>query len=387
MALSLAPQSDGLIMKIVSISASFVPSNAANSLQVVKVTHALAELGHQVTLIVPGKQPTPSKNLQTHYGIQHPLEIVWIPENLAHKRYGFALKAVGRAQKMGADLVYTWMLQAAVLALWGQIPTVLELHDRVTGKVGPWLFRRFSASKTRQRLLTNTNALKQVLTDNFDLKSGDLDIQVAPNGIELERYQGLPDASRARQMLGLPERFTAGYTGHFYAGRGMALMFNLAKTMPQVQFLWVGGEAADVDYWKHRVLSEGLNNLTLTGFVSNAALPQYQAAADVLLMPYGWQIAGSGGGDSAKIASPMKMFEYMAAGRAIISSDLPVIHEVLNDSMAIFCPPDDLQAWVMALEQLQATPAAARALGQVARAAVEAYTWQSRAERALEGLL
>ena len=374
-------------MKIVCISASFIPSNTANSIQVVKAAHALASINHAVTLVVPGRETAPWEDLQAHYGVQHRLNMTWIEENLAFKRYDFAYKAVQMAKQLSADLVYTWVLQAGVLALWNGLPTVLELHDRVTGRVGPQLFRWFTGSRTSQRVLTNTLALKKALITDFNLEPAAVDIQVAPNGVDLERYQALPSPGNARRALGLPDRFTAGYTGHFYAGRGMELMFKLANAMPEVQFLWVGGEAADVAFWKARLVAEGLSNIVLTGFVDNEILPRYQAAADVLLMPYGKQIAGSGGGDSAQIASPMKMFEYMAASRAIISSDLPVIHEVLDDQMAIFCPPDNLPAWQEALLQLQTNPTMCQALGQAARAAVEAYTWQSRAEKAVRGLI
>ena len=84
----------------------------------------------------------------------------------------------------------------------------------------------------------------------------------------------------------------------------------------------------------------------MTGFIENSKLPLYQAACDILLMPYENAIAGSSGGNSVDICSPMKMFEYMAVGRAIISSDLPVIHEVLDNETAFFCPPEDSSAWV-----------------------------------------
>lgn len=374
-------------MKIVCIAASFIPSNTANSIQVVKATHALVALGHSVTLLVPGGKPTSWEDLQAHYGLEYPLDILWIRENLSFKRYDFAIKAVRTAKRMKADLVYTWVLQAGVLALWKGLPTVLELHDRVTGRLGPWLFLRFWAAKPRKRLLTNTNALRQVLMKDFHLDPAQVDIMVAPNGVDLVRYQNLSASTDARRNLGLPDRFTAGYTGHFYAGRGMELMFSLAKAMPDTHFLWVGGEDADVARWKTRLQAEGVENITLTGFVENARLPYYQAASDVLLMPYGKHIAGSGGGDSGQIASPMKMFEYMAAGRAIISSDLPVIHEVLDDQMAIFCPPEDLLAWGQALSDLKSNPAMSQALGLAARRAVEAYTWESRAERAIQGLV
>ncbi len=374
-------------MKIVCIAASFVPANTANSIQVVKTVHALAELGHDVQLLVPGEAQTDWEDLKQQYGLQQPFEVRWIEENLAFRRYDFALKAVRAAGRLSPDLVYTWVLQAAVLALWRGIPTILELHDRVTGRLGPWLFHRFWKSVTPYRLLTNTRALREVLVSEMALKPPSEEIIIAPNGVELERYHEFPSPSAARQDLGLPDGFTAGYTGHFYAGRGMDLMADLAKAMPDLQFLWVGGNAEDVTLWEGRLRAERVDNVTLTGFVDNAVLPQYQAAADVLLMPYGTAIAGSGGGDSAQIASPMKMFEYMAAGRAIISSDLPVIHEVLNEDMAVFCPPDDQESWRAALLDLQRNQVKRQRLGQAARQAVEQYTWRARATRALKDFL
>ncbi|MEA3326241.1 MAG: glycosyltransferase family 4 protein [Chloroflexota bacterium] len=370
-------------MKILCIAASFIPSNTANSMQVVKVTQALSSLGHDVTLLVPGRQETSWDALQTHYGLHNPISIHWIPENLIFRRYDFTLKALHYARQHEADLVYTWVLQAAVLSLGRGLPVVLELHDRVTGKLGPWLFRRFYSARNKKRLLTNTEALRRVLISDFSLQPSSIDIVAAPNGVDLERYQDLPSPEKARQELGLPEGFTAGYSGHFYHGRGIDLMMELARQMPGVQFLLVGGEPSDVTLWKKRLQLQNIENVTLTGFIDNARLPLYQAASEVLLMPYSTSIAGSGGGNSADVASPMKMFEYLAAGRAILSSDLPVVHEVLDESTAVFCPPDDPEAWKEALNDLQADPSKREKLGSAARTASKAYTWHKRAERAL----
>jgi glycosyltransferase involved in cell wall biosynthesis len=104
-------------------------------------------------------------------------------------------------------------------------------------------------------------------------------------------------------------------------------------------------------------------------------------------MPYERKVATSSGGDTADICSPMKLFEYMAAGRAILSSDLPVLHEVLTPSDAIFCPSDDLLAWQTALCGLLANPSRRVVLGHQARLDVAGYTWEVRARRALEGFL
>jgi glycosyltransferase involved in cell wall biosynthesis len=131
-----------------------------------------------------------------------------------------------------------------------------------------------------------------------------------------------------------------------------------------------------------------LSNVTFTGFVPNIDLPRYLAAADVLLMPYARSILGSSGSaDSAAVASPMKMFEYMAAGRAILTSDLPVIREVLDESFAAFAPPEDAPAWTAALQSLLADPARRAVLASNARREVEKYTWLARAQKILTGFL
>ncbi len=81
----------------------------------------------------------------------------------------------------------------------------------------------------------------------------------------------------------------------------------------------------------------------------------------------------------------MKMFEYMAAGRAIVSSDLPVIREVLNEQNAVFCKPDDVSEWRLVIEALLDDEARRVALGSQARLDVQGYTWVARAQRILNG--
>ena len=61
------------------------------------------------------------------------------------------------------------------------------------------------------------------------------------------------------------------------------------------------------------------------------------------MMPYGKMVAGSSGGNIAEVSSPMKMFEYMASGRVILTSDIPVLREVLNENNAVFYIPEDIE--------------------------------------------
>jgi glycosyltransferase involved in cell wall biosynthesis len=365
-------------MKIICVSATQIPSDTANSIQVMKVCQAFKQIGHDVTLVVPGKGQSTTSNpqLQNHYGLHKFFDIEWLP---VHNRRLFPWKAVGQARRLGADLLYTWPVQSAALGLLAGMTTMLELHDSPSGRFGPLWLRLFLALPGRKRLLPITDALRRAL---------DLPLEqtvIAPDGVDLERYASLPDPEPVRRELGLPAAPTILCTGHLYEGRGAGLFLALAEKFPQASFIWVGGRPVDVETWKARAAGKNLTNVIFTGFLPNEQIPLYQSAADVLLMSYQRTVATSSGGNTAVFCSPMKMFEYMAAGRAILTSDLPVLREVLDDSMAVFCPLDDAGAWESALGELLNDSKRRQVLGRRARSAAEQYSWIARAKRILEG--
>lgn len=374
-------------MRIAIITNSRIPSLTANSIQAMKVCQALAQLGHDIRLYAPRETEAATwDELASHYGLATtPFEIEWLPSAPGLKRYDFTIYAILAARKFNADTVYTWLLNPAVVALWLGWPVVLEMHAEVTGRVGPWLMRRFWRSSTQKRMLVTTRPLRDAIEMVAGLTIPEEAVQIAPNGVDPAQYESLPDAAEARRQLGLEDKPTVGFTGHIYPGRGADLLFELAKRIPDVNFLWVGGKPEDVSYWRTQLADLGASNVTMTGFVENSRLPLYQAAADVLLMPYSRSISASSGQEIAKVINPMKMFDYMAAGRAIISADLPVIHEVLNDENAVFCEPDNVSLWERTLRDLLGDEPRRVALGVQAKKDIAGYTWVARAKRALDG--
>jgi len=124
----------------------------------------------------------------------------------------------------------------------------------------------------------------------------------------------------------------------------------------------------------------------MTGFLPNAELPVVQAACDVLLMPYQQKVAASSGGDISKYLSPMKLFEYMACGRVVLSSDLPVLREVLSDDNAVLLPPDDLAAWVNAIVMVKNHPKKAVQLATQAKMDVQRYSLTARTKKILASI-
>ena len=370
-------------MKILAIAMSRIPAPNANGIQVMKVCQALTQLGHEVILLVPDMQPQrPSREeLAVYYGLKDTFEVCWLT---TFTRRSYTWRAVREAKKLNPDLIFSWSPQSAVFALFHKLPTILELHEPLHGRFGPSWFRAFLRLNGKKRLISITNGLQDFLEQDYGLPE---DCVIAPNGIDLERYELLPSPEIARREIGLPEAPTVICTGHLYAGRGVETFLILAEKNTKGSFVWVGGHPVEVEMWRERTSARGLENVKFTGFVQNADLPLYQAAADILIAPYESRISGSSGGDSASFASPMKLYDYMAAKRAIITSDLPVIREVLDEESAVFCPPDDVVAWHAVLAPLLADENMRKKMAENAYARVGENTWLARARRLLNGFL
>src|SRR5690606_38086332 len=118
-----------------------------------------------------------------------------------------------------------------------------------------------------------------------------------------------------------------GYIGHLYPGKGGELIVDLSTKMPQVDFHIVGGREQDILRLKNRPHSD---NLYFHGYVPYADTKPYLNAFDIVLAPYSEKVyLAKTNAEIGNWMSPLKLFEYMSAGKPIISSDLNVLREVL----------------------------------------------------------
>ncbi len=393
-------------MKVAVIAPTSIPSIKANTLQVMKMTQAISSIGLQVDMIIPDIPGSSHgadrrwESLANHYGLQTPFPMTWLPTKMRLRKYDYAWNAVSRARNLEADVIYTRLPQAAAFAANRNMATIFEIHDRPQGVVGPVLLRLFLRGSGAQKLIVISRALAEDLVQGDYLPDDSHRLQVLPDGVDLRRYADLPAPRESREILSAefqkqylekgfafsPEQFTVGYTGHLYPGRGVSLILDIAARMPEINFLIVGGEQGDVRKLQKDIKDRLLENIILTGFIANAALPKYQAACDVLLMPYQSRVSASSGGDIGRYLSPMKLFEYLASGRAICSSDLPVLHEILSPETAVILPPDNVDSWIAAIQKLIENPKLRKELGNNARAAAQKYSWEARAESILKGV-
>jgi len=165
----------------------------------------------------------------------------------------------------------------------------------------------------------------------------------------------------------------------------MEIILHAAQSLQEVVFLIVGGEGRYLSQFKEEVDKSG-GNVLFKGFIPYKNVPRHLLACDVLLMPYQRKVLHrQKKHDTAEYMSPLKMFEYMAAGKAIISSRIPVLEEILhNEENALLVAPDNKQEWIEAISRLKDHPDFAAKLGHNASRDVQDHSWRRRAEDIME---
>ena len=201
------------------------------------------------------------------------------------------------------------------------------------------------------------------------------------------RVAVVPDGARLTTPVAWPPDplapCTVAYAGHLYAWKGVDVLLAAISHVPGVQGLVIGGHEKEADLARLRALAARLgvdSRVTFTGHLAPSDVADRLAEADILVLP------NPASAISTHATSPLKLFEYMAAGKAIVASNLPAIREILtHDVNAVLVTPGDSDALAAGICRLADDAALRALLGQAARTAVAEYSWDRRAER-LEAL-
>lgn len=182
------------------------------------------------------------------------------------------------------------------------------------------------------------------------------------NGVDLDRFHPEEPDPAVRARLGAkPNEALVLYTGAHGISHGLTGVADAAAKLrgEPVHFAFVG-EGAAKPALAQRVAELGLDNVTMLPGVPRAEVPALLAAADICLVPLR---------DVPLFSTfiPSKMFEYMAAGKAIVGAVRGEPADILRAAGAVVVPPGVDDALAAAIKRLAATPELDRTMGKLAR--------------------
>ncbi len=386
-------------MRILYLADVRFPLERANGIQTFETCHALASRGHEVTLAVRPDTARPMRDPFAFYGqpALSSFRIVRAPVPSASlQRAAYLAFAAQLALRTRPDVVFTRDLGVAAalvrLPRPARPPLVYESHgfapvvsrtlpQLVAGAPAPSTAKIARLERRERRVwehadgyVTITGALASELAERYGSRDR---LTIAADGVRLHG-----DRQYTPKPFGRPP--IVAYAGHLYPWKGVDVLVDALARLDGVRGLIVGGHPSERDAARvaHRVAACALGHrVTMIGMVPPGEVAAHLAGADVLALP------NTATAISDRYTSPLKLFEYMAAGRPIVVSDLAAIREVVRHrESAWLVPPGDADALAEGIRQVLGDELLAHSLAARAWADAAEYSWARRAER-LEALL
>ena len=358
------------IKSIIYIFNGRFPTEKAHGIQIAKMCEAFSVAGIPVTLMVPYRYGALPEDPFDYYGLKKDfkmtrvwgLDPLWLwnySQRVAYYLQIFSsslgilinlLINIGSSRK---SILYTRDYPTLILLAMLGFSPVVEVHDyRLTR---PSRFLAWSFSRAR-KIIVNSVGTKVALLKHYPIPTGKL--LACPNGVDTDFFNIKIKQTEAREKLGLPlTAFIIGYTGRLETAgqsKGVDILiqaFELMHNNVPNAYLCIVGGSKSVPYWQ---------------------IPLYLRSFDVAVLPLG-------SGSLARTTAPMKLFEYLASGCAIVAADASSIREYLDDSTAVFFDSTSPESLALTLQTLAQNDQKRASLREAAWGKAPSYTWNLRA--------
>lgn len=370
-----------------------LPSERAHGHQVAQVCDALSKLHHQVTIFAPFRKNIVTQDFWSYYNADRSIHVQYLGSFdpiaspfLPGVTGLLTLNALLRHQleqhlQPGSfDLVYTRSPALLPPLLASGIPVILELHQLPRRNK-----RAFVKHCNACRVVSCLTSPMREMLITWGVEENK--VIVASDAVDISRFQDMisKDAARAQYKI-QTERMVVGYIGRLKTlgmEKGVAFLLQALKDLHDTHAFFglvVGGPDGDRKEYEAMARDLGLSDadVLFTGEIPGSDIPSALAACDIFVMPFPdlphYRL----------FMSPLKMFEYMAADRPIIASDLPTVRDVLSHETAVFCKPGDVQSLDLALRWISDHPQEAAERAARAKELVKQHSWEERMKRILD---
>jgi glycosyltransferase involved in cell wall biosynthesis len=360
-----------------------VASKDGQFVHIEELVRALERRGHEVRVV--GPEATAAIGFGGEAGLVAKLKrsLPAMLYELAELAYGLmAWRRLERARReFEPDALYEryslHLPAGALLCYRCNLPFLLEVNAPLAeerGRYGglglPGLAKRVEG--WTWRAADRICAVTRVLAGHIEAASVDSErIVLTPNGIDPARFPSIPEI-KAKAALGLPGRRVVGFTGFVREWHGLDRIVTwLAEQAPADVVLLLVGDGPARPQLEAQARNLGVaERLVITGVVERDRIAPHVSAFDIALQPA-----------VVPYASPLKLFEYMALGRAIVAPDTANIREVLTDGKNALLVPEGRAT--AAIDRLLADESLRHELGRAAFRTLEqqGYTWDANARR------
>lgn len=375
------------------------------SIHLRSITRALAELGHDVTILSTREGP----------GGDHPASPLALEARSPVNQMARSLKhwmldrglGDALAKELRPLLYNAWVGEHALDALRESPPTAIIERLSLHGHVGLDLAERLGvplvvevnailteeaktfrslqlaeiATTIERRVLERADmiiAVSRQLGDRIAARGIDRGkIRIVPNGINTELFDRIPSTETCREQIGVDAPFIVGFVGSLKSWHGVDLLLSafarLLDDEPDARLLIVGKGPMEKALRADAVALKAEHAVVFTGAVPHERVPLFLGAMDVAVAPFHPM--------DDFYFSPIKLFEYMAAGRCTIASNLGQMADVIDDGRnGLLFPAGDENALYEAMNRTRVTPDLRKRLGAEGRRMVHArFTWTEAA--------
>lgn len=358
------------------------------AIHLLAITRAFQRLGHEVVLVgVAGHGPAPEgiecllfEHPGRSFGLDREHRKLALTEHIA-------THAAGPLARFAPDLLYERLAlfgtAGAHLAARLGCAHVLEVNALLAREEAEWRGLQLGAeAQRRERCVVEGAQLCVAVSDELERQIREVSPSartlVVPNGVEAARFAVLPSRSDARAQLGLPTAAPlAVFVGSLRAWHGLEIAIGALVAAPMVHLVVAGDGSAQPALAAHAAALGVAARVHWLGHKPHDEIPLVLAAADLALAPYP---------ALATFAfSPLKLYEYLAAGLPVVASDLGQVRAVLDEHGGVLVPPGDATALAAALTATLGDLDRHRSVAHHARGVVlRTARWEDRAGTILE---
>ena len=370
------------------ISHADLPSRKAHSIQMVRMCEAFAKSGSEITLIHPsyGVNKPSTKILSEYYGLSEDISVktIW---SLPNKQRIWKFPRSGEINliiQLLCSTIFRHISNNDIIYSRFLFPTlaISQFLSRIPKNQRPSLFYEQHQLSEKKVLLTSSfydkidgviciaDIIKNDLINQYNIPEEQ--VYVAHDGVQIDKYDGITKQS-ARERLDLSEsdKYVM-YTGHLYPDKQVETLVEASEEIAASTII-VGGYDEDIS--RIRNSTKNADHVEFTGFVEPSEIPYYQAAADVLVATVH---------PDAQYYSPLKLFEYMAAGRPIVAAKFPAFEEVLeHEKNCLLVPPTDTVQMADSINRILSDHSLRQRLAKNAKQTSYQYSWENRARHIL----